>query len=124
MLKDEVGRTYNKIDYDADGQHLLYYHEETDEGYNNIPYLVDVEKKSAINVYEMIGEESGNCFIGVRDEKYIYYSVKKDKYNSTEIQIGYDLYRYNKIEGSFIIIHTDELNLLKEYGIILSNSSF
>ena len=31
-----------------------------------------------------------------------------------------DLYRYNKKDGSFIIINTDELNLLKEYGIILS----
>ena len=31
-----------------------------------------------------------------------------------------DLYRYNKKDGSIIIINIDELNLLKEYGIILS----
>ena len=31
-----------------------------------------------------------------------------------------DLYRYDKEKGSIITINTDELNLLKEYGIILS----
>lgn len=35
-------------------------------------------------------------------------------------KVTIDLYRYNKKDGSFIIINNDELKLLKEYGIILS----
>ena len=98
VLKEEVGRTYNKIDYDADGQHLLYFHKETDEDYNNIPYLVDVENGTAVDICELLGEDDKNIIIGPRDKKYIYYAVRRDKYYgySYEIQPGYDLYRYNK----------------------------
>ena len=96
VVKEEAGRKYNKIDYDSDGQHLLYYNEYNDVCQISIPYLVDVENETAVDVCELIGIESEKYTIGPRDEKYIYYFVKKDKYNAAEIQIGYDLYRYNK----------------------------
>lgn len=35
-------------------------------------------------------------------------------------KVTIDLYRYNKNDGSFIIINSNELELLKEYSIILS----
>ncbi|MBQ8765808.1 MAG: leucine-rich repeat protein [Clostridia bacterium] len=96
VVKEEAGRKYNKIDYDSDGQRLLYYNEYNDVDQISIPYLVDVENETAVDVCELIGIESENYTIGPRDEKHIYYSVAKDKYNAAEIQIGYDLYRYNK----------------------------
>lgn len=108
IVKEEAGRKYNKIDYEADGQHLLYYY--GDDSYK--PYLVDVENETAIDVCELLGVDSENTIIGPRDEKYIYYSVAKDKYNENKEQIGYDLYRYNKESKKNELMLSDDTKYL------------
>ncbi len=126
VLKEAAGRKYNKIDYEADGQHLLYYTEYGDDDtYNRIPYLVNVEKETAVDVCELLGIDSENSIIGPRDEKYIYYAVAKDIVYSveeydTEVEIGYDLYRYNKETKKKELLLTSETTRLE--SIVYANS--
>lgn len=125
----ELKREYNQIAtmaYDiyeynnVDQKYLISSYAE--DGYNTIPYLVDLKDESYINICEDIGLNYKKSYICLCDRTSYYYVEDKENFNAFGEKIGYSIYRYDRKTKESIEILSSEKNSLR--GLFYADDRF